>query len=209
MKKIINTILGVLVRIFWKLNDLANRIIDNLDFIFHWKKNKQEMEDFELERLNHRKEFEYYQLQRKKEYNEILKKCDNYEIKISKLETNIITKSNRIMVLEERLQDVNNQYIEVFHNYTETSVELTKLKESFNKTRGKLGGVQAENNKLSKENEELTAKLVSAREELIKTKNKIKFIESKLPKKTLEEIVAYTFSQKEVLKRNKKNDRQD
>ena len=58
MKKIINTILGVLVRIFWKLNDLVNRIIDNLDFIFHWKKNKQEMEDFELERLSHQKERE-------------------------------------------------------------------------------------------------------------------------------------------------------
>lgn len=198
--------MGVLVRIFWKLNDATNRLIDNLDFIIHWKRNKQEMEDFDLERLNHRKEFEYYQLQRKKEYDELLKKCDSYENKLSKLETNIITKSNRIMVLEERLQDVNNQYIGAFHNYTETNVELTKLQESFNKLRGKIGGIQKENNKLKIENNELTTKLVSAREELLKTKNKNKFLESKLPRKTLEEIKAYDYGFKEVLKRSKKNE---
>ena len=99
--------------------------------------------------------------------------------------------SSELIQLKNRLDDVSNE-----------------VKESFNKLRGQIGGLTKEKNKLIKENDDLTIKLVSAREELIKTKNKIKFIESKLPKKTLEEIVAYTFSQKEVLKRSK-NDRKD
>lgn len=210
MKKIINTIQGVLVSWSWKITDVLREMMNSIDFIVHHKQNRIEMEDFEKEVAGKNREIKVLESINKdkdKKYQELLQIHTKDKSRISNLEINNVTKTNRITVLEDRLQDVNNQYIEVFHNYTNTSVKCDKLQESFNKLRGKIGGLQKENNRLKIENDELTIKLVSAREELLKTKNKNKFLESKLPKKTLEEITAYTFSQKEVLKRSKKNEK--
>lgn len=212
MKKIINTIMGVLVRIFWKLNDLVNRIIDNIDFIVHWKENKQEAEDFEREKLSFNRELTKYK-------SELIYAHQD----LNNLSTKYVDKKNQLGEVERQLhestlaiQEENHKYLEMKLQYEEASKEkdikvseldnylklVRRLEKKVNYRNELIDTLRSEKSKLRKTTEELNGELECL-------KNKIKFIESKLPKKTLEEIVAYTFSQKEVLKRSKKNDRQD
>lgn len=207
--KIINTCKGVLVKCFWMLNDLVNRLLDNLDFIIHWKRNKKEAEDFDKEKISHQKEREKYK-------NELIDK----QQELDNLSTKYMDKKNQLGELERQLhestlaiQEENYKYLEMKLQYEEASKEknikiseldsylklVKRLERKVNYRNELIDKLREEKGKLRKTIDDLNSEVESLN-------NKIKFIESKLPKKTLEEIVAYTFSQKEVLKRSKKNE---
>ena len=201
--KIINTCKGVLVKVFWKLNDLVNRSIDNLDFIFNWKQNKQEAEDFEREKLSFNRELTKYK-------NELIYAHQD----LNNLSTKYVDKKNKLGEVERQLhestlaiQEENHKYLEMKLQYEEASKEkdikvseldsylklVKRLEKKVNYRNELIDNLRTEKSKLRKTIDDLNNELDSL-------KNKMKFIESKLPKKTLEEI---------VLKRSKKNDRQD
>lgn len=209
MKKIINTILGVLVKWFWDVVDAIKDMVNNLDFIVHWKKNKKESEDFERETLSFNKRRE-----------EFLKELQQEREKYSLLNEKYVNKKNKLLEVERKLgestlaiQEENHKYLDMKMQYEETTKEkdikiteldsylklVKRLEKKVNYRNELIDTLRNEKSKLRKTIEDLNSELESLN-------NKIKFIESKLPKKTLEEIVAYTFSQKEVLKRSKKNE---
>ena len=206
MKKIINTILGVLVKWFWDVVDVIKDMMNNLDFIVHWKRNKQEIEDFDKEKLSFNKRRE-----------EFTKKIQEEKNKYNELNSKYIEKKNRYLEVQKKLGESNLKYQEEFHKYTELSVKYDELKD---KSSNEAKELKKELDKykrmviyrdgvikdLRKENDELRVEKSILKEDLKISESKNKFLESKLPKKTLEEIVAYTFSQKEVLKRSKKNE---
>lgn len=206
MKKIINTILGVLVKWFWEVVDAIKDMVNNLDFIVHWKRNKQEIEDFDKEKLSFNKRRE-----------EFTKKLQEEKNKYDELNLKYIEKKNRYLEVQKKLGESNLKYQDEFHKYTELSVKYDELKD---KSSNEAKELKKELDKykrmviyrdgvikdLRKENDELRVEKRILTENLKINESKNKFLESKLPKKTLEEIVAYTFSQKEVLKRSKKNE---
>ena len=209
MKKIINTILGVLVKWFWNVVDAIKDMMNNLDFIIHWKRNKKEAEDFEKESLSFNK--------RKEEF---LKELQEEKGKYDELNQKYINKKNKLLEVERKLgestlaiQEENHKYLDMKLQYEEASKQkdikiseidsylklVKRLEKKVNYRNELIDTLRNEKSKLRKTIEDLNS-------ELENLNNRIKFIESKLPKKTLEEIVAYTFSQKEVLKRSKKNE---
>lgn len=212
MKKIINTILGVLVKWSWKITDVLREMMNSLDFIIHHKQNRKEAEDFEKEMLSFQKDREKYK-------NALIDK----QLELDELSTKYIDKKNQLSAAEQKLNESNLKYQEELHEFMDLSVKFDKLKEQGVIKDKEIHNFEILIRRLEKKVErrdttiqelrlmvrKLRKEEVVLRENLKKSRETIKFIESKLPKKTLEEIVAYTFSQKEVLKRNKKNDRQD
>lgn len=211
MKKIINTILGVLVRWSWKVTDVIKEFMNNLDFIFHWKKNKQEMEDFDRERLSHQKEREKYK-------NELI----DVHQELNNLSTKYVDKKNQLSAVEQKLNESNLKYQEELHEFMDLSVKFDELQEQGVIKDKEIHNFEILIRRLEKKVErrdttiqelrlmvrKLRKEEVILREDIKKSRETIKFLKSKLPKATLEEIKAYTFSQKEVLKRSK-NDRKD
>ena len=209
MKKIINTILGVLVKWFWDVVDVIKKMINNLDFIIHWKKNKKESEHFEKEKLNFNKRRE-----------EFMKEIQEEKDKYNELNQKYINKKNKLLEVERKLgestlaiQEENHKYLDMKLQYEETAkekdIKISELDNYLKLVKRLEKKVIYRNeliNILRKEKSKLRKTIRELNSELESLNNKIKFIESKLPKKTLEEIVAYTFSQKEVLKRSKKNE---
>ena len=78
---------------------------------------------------------------------------------------------------------------------SKVNLKLDKKIKSFNKLRGSIGGYQKELNKL--------------REEFSISKKKIAFLQNQIPRKTLEEIKAYDYGRREVLKRSKINSNEE
>jgi chromosome segregation ATPase len=211
MKKIIITVKGVLVRLYWKISDALKETMNSIDFIIHHKQNRKEMEDFEKEKLSHQKEREKY----KNELIDVHQELDN-------LSTKYVNKKNKLGEVEKQLhestlaiQEENHKYLEMKLQYEEASKQkdikiseidnylklVKRLEKKVNYRNELIDNLRTEKSNLRKTIGELNNELESL-------KNKMKFIESKLPKKTLEEIVAYTFSQKEVLKRSKKKEQE-
>ena len=151
---------------------------------------------YHKELMDYRKDYDREVLDFKKEKERLNNKLELKKNEYCKLE-------DKCKYLEEQ-----NKTLYIFKDKQEQEFKekLQSKQKTINKLRGQFGGTRAENNKLKKENKELVTNLVLAREELIKTKNRNKFLESKIPKKTLEDIKAYEYNRKEVLKRSKKNE---
>ena len=217
MKKIINTIKGVLVSWYWNIHDEIVTIYKVLQFRFHFIENYKESLEFDEKELQFRKE--------KENLEKVIDKKDD---DINKLKEEKIKTQNKLIEKERILREYTSVFPDDLHKYLNMQVDYEELKkqikltleekDNFEKIIKKLEydlknknediiKLKLEVSELNKQVKELNKQLDNARKRLVESDNKNKFLESKLPKKTLEEIVAYTFSQKEVLKRSKKNDR--
>ena len=102
--------------------------------------------------------------------------------KIKTLEDMITIKSNRILVLETTVKNRNEEIQGLRKELSDIVVKLDDLQSSFNKVRGEIGGLKKENNKLKSANE---------------------FLKTNRRSPNKEEILAYEYGQREVLRRNK------
>ena len=94
----------------------------------------------------------------------------------------ITIKSNRILVLETTVKNRNEEIQGLRKELSDIVVKLDDLQSSFNKVRGEIGGLKKENNKLKSANE---------------------FLKTNRRSPNKEEILAYEYGQREVLRRNK------
>ena len=127
--------------------------------------------------------------------SEFLTKEEKYKATIEDLQKQLIDKSNRVLVLDQAISDRNKEIQELHYELSKITLKLDKKVKAFNKIRGSIGGYQKELNKL--------------REEFSIAKKKIAFLQSKMPRKTLEEIKAYDYGRREVLKRSKVNENEE
>ncbi len=104
------------------------------------------------------------------------------QAKIKTLEDMITIKSNRILVLETTVKNRNEEIQGLRKELSDIVVKLDDLQSSFNKVRGEIGGLKKENNKLKSANE---------------------FLKTNRRSSNKEEILAYEYGQREVLRRNK------
>ena len=102
--------------------------------------------------------------------------------KIKTLEDMITIKSNRILVLETTVKNRNEEIQGLRKELSDIVVKLDDLQSSFNKVRGEIGGLKKEKNKLKSANE---------------------FLKTNRRSPNKEEILAYEYGQREVLRRNK------
>lgn len=127
--------------------------------------------------------------------SEFLTKEEKYKATIEDLQKQLIDKSNRVLVLDQAISDRNKEIQELHYELSKITLKLDKKVKAFNKIRGSIGGYQKELNKL--------------REEFSLAKKKIAFLQNKVPRKTLEEIKAYDYGRREVLKRSKVNENEE
>ena len=123
--------------------------------------------------------------------SEFLAKKEKYESTIEDLQKQLINKSNRVIELDKAVANRNKEIQELHYELSKITLNLDKKIKAFNKIRGSIGGYQKELNKL--------------RKEFSVAKKKIAFLQSKIPRKSLEEIKAYDYGRREVLKRSKAN----
>lgn len=102
--------------------------------------------------------------------------------KIKTLEDMITIKSNRILVLETTVKNRNEEIQGLRKELSDIVVKLDDLQSSFNKVRGEIGGLKKENNKLKSANE---------------------FLKTNRRSPNKEEILAYEYGRREVLRKNK------
>ena len=121
--------------------------------------------------------------------NEFLAKKEKYEANINKLQNLLVDKTQRVYDLENAIADRNKEIQELHYELSKIKLKLDKKIKAFNKVRGSIGGYQKQINKL--------------RKELELSKNKINFLETRVPKKSFEDLKAYEFGRREVLRRNK------
>lgn len=107
---------------------------------------------------------------------------ENKNNKIKDLESLLSARTNRNLVLENVMQDRNKEIQGLRKELSDIVVKLDDLKSSFNKVRGEIGGLKKENNKLKSANE---------------------FLKTNRRSPNKEEILAYEYGQREVLRRNK------
>ena len=123
--------------------------------------------------------------------NSFLRQKEKSKATIENLQKQLTDKSNRVLVLDKTVVDRTKEIQELRFELSKVNLKLDKKIKSFNKLRGSIGGYQKELNKL--------------REEFSIAKKKIAFLQNQIPKKTLEEIKAYDYGRREVLKRSKVN----
>lgn len=123
--------------------------------------------------------------------SEFLTKEEKYKATIEDLQKHLTDKSNRVSGLDKAVADRNKEIQELHYELSKVNLKLDKKIKAFNKIRGSIGGYQKELNKL--------------REEFSLAKKKISFLKDKVPRKTLEEIKAYDYGRREILKRSKVN----
>ena len=116
---------------------------------------------------------------------------ENLNIELERIKNQLSSKSQRLYDLEIAIQERNKEIQELHHELSKKNLQLDKKIKAFNKVRGAVGGYQKQINKLCKE--------------LDLSKNKIIFLEKRVPKKSFEELKAYEFGRREVLRRNKEN----
>lgn len=121
-----------------------------------------------------------------------MQKETKLNLKIKNIQEELTKKANRELVLDKAVAERNKQIEELHYDMSKVVLKLDEKEKSFNKLRGSVGGYQKEINKL--------------RNELCLAKKKITFLQNKVPRKTLEEIKAYDYGRREVLKRKKKNE---
>lgn len=114
---------------------------------------------------------------------------ENLNIELKRIKNQLSSKSQRVYDLENAIQERNKEIQELHYELSRKNLQLDKKIKAFNKVRGSVGGYQKQINKLCKE--------------LDLSKNKIIFLEKRVPKKSLEELKAYEFGRREVLRRNK------
>lgn len=127
--------------------------------------------------------------------SEFLSKDEKNKSTIEDLQKRLIEKSNRVSVLDKAVVNRNKEIQELHYELSKITLKLDKKVKAFNKIRGSIGGYQKELNKL--------------REEFSLAKKKIAFLQNKVPRKTLEEIKAYDYGRREVLKRSKVNENEE
>lgn len=158
-----------------------------------WILNKQRYIDLYFEKQDKVQEL----ILQKRELEEDLTKAtsdflaekEKMKAKIDNLQKQLTDKSNRVIELDKAVANRNKEIQELHYELSRVTLKLDKKIKAFNKIRGSIGGYQKELNKL--------------RKEFSFAKKKIAFLQSKIPKKTLEEIKAYDYGRREVLKRNK------
>jgi chromosome segregation ATPase len=123
--------------------------------------------------------------------NSFLRQKEKSKATIENLQKQLTDKSNRVLVLDKTVVDRNKEIQELHYELSKVNLKLDKKIKAFNKIRGSIGGYQKELNKL--------------REEFSLAKKKISFLKDKVPRKTLEEIKAYDYGRREILKRSKVN----
>ena len=116
---------------------------------------------------------------------------ENLNIELKRIKNQLSSKSQRVYDLENAIADRNKEIQELHYELSRKNLQLDKKIKAFNKVRGSVGGYQKQINKLCKE--------------LNLSKNKIDFLETRVPKKSFEELKAYEFGRREVLRRNKEN----
>ena len=116
---------------------------------------------------------------------------ENLNIELERIKNQLSSKSQRLYDLENAIADRNKEIQELHYELSKKNLQLDKKIKAFNKVRGAVGGYQKQINKLCKE--------------LDLSKNKIIFLEKRVPKKSFEELKAYEFGRREVLRRNKEN----
>ena len=116
---------------------------------------------------------------------------ENLNIELKRTKNRLASKSQRVYDLEISTQERNKEIQELHYELSRKNLQLDKKIKAFNKIRGAVGGYQKQINKLCKE--------------LELSKNKINFLETRVPKKSFEELKAYEFGRREVLRRNKEN----
>lgn len=114
---------------------------------------------------------------------------ENLNIELKRVKNQLSSKSQRVYDLENAIADRNKEIQELHYELSRKNLQLDKKIKAFNKVRGAVGGYQKQINKLCKE--------------LDLSKNKIIFLEKRVPKKSFEELKAYEFVRREVLRRNK------
>ena len=116
---------------------------------------------------------------------------ENLNIELKRIKNQLSSKSQRVYDLEIAIQERNKEIQELHYELSKKNLQLDKKIKAFNKVRGSVGGYQKQINKLCKE--------------LNLSKNKIDFLETRVPKKSFEDLKAYEFGRREVLRRNKEN----
>lgn len=201
MKKIINTCKGVLVR-----------TADFMHIFSNYKELKEYRDDYD------KKVVEFNHIE-----DEFKNRLTQEQLKYNNLSSKYIDKKNKLSVVEQELNESNLKYQEELHEFMDLSFKFDELKEQgvikdkeihnfenlIRRLEKKVEFRDIRINELRDIVKDLRKEEIKLRNELKKSKDVIKFLKSKLPKKTLEEIKAYEYSYKEVLKRSKKNDRQD
>lgn len=216
MKKIINTIKGVLVRWYWNIHDEIVRIYKVLQFRFHFIENYKESLEFDEKELQFRKEKE-----------NLKKVIDKKDDDINKLKEEKLKTQNKLIEKERILREYTSVFPDDLHKYLNMQVEYEELKkqikltleekENFEKIIKKLEydlknkneniiKLKLEVSELNKQVKELTNELDGAREMVVDLSNKNNFLSKQVPKKSPREKIDYNLMSKETIKRSKKNE---
>lgn len=168
-----------------------NKNLGVISWLFNFKSLREEYLEMLSDSEKSKMDVEHAIKESKKVRDVLEAEIENLNIELERIKNQLSSKSQRVYNLENAIQERNKEIQELHHELSRKNLQLDKKIKAFNKVRGAVGGYQKQINKLCKE--------------LDLSKNKIIFLEKRVPKKSFEELKAYEFGRREVLRRNKEN----
>ena len=130
--------------------------------------------------------------------SEFLTKDEKNNSIIEDLQKRLIEKTNRVLVLEKAVGDRNNEIEELHYELSKLNLKIDSLEKKVERRDNTI-------NNLRDERKEKDKKIVSISKELAVANNKIKLLEQRIPKPKLEELKAYSYGRKAILKKSKES----
>ena len=168
-----------------------NKNLGVISWLINFKSLREEYFEMLSDSEKSKMDVEHAKKESKKVRDVLEAEIENLNIELKRIKNQLSSKSQRVYDLEIAIQERNKEIQELHHELSKKNLQLDKKIKAFNKVRGAVGGYQKQINKLCKE--------------LNLSKNKIDFLETRVPKKSFEDLKAYEFGRREVLRRNKEN----
>lgn len=131
--------------------------------------------------------------------SEFLAKEEKYKATIEDLQKQLIDKSNRVIELDKAVALRNNEIQELHYEMSKLVLDIDNLTKKVERRDNTIINLRDERKQKNKQIEVVSKELTVAN-------NKIKLLEQRIPKPKLEELKAYDYGRREVLKRKKKNE---
>ena len=154
---------------------------------------------YHKELMEYRKDFDKEVIYFREQINKVKEKYEEKNKEFNETEEKL---KQKIKEKEKIIQDLNNKILDL-------EVIIDKNIEIINKVYGKIGGTTKQSNKVKKENEKLkknlnvaTQKIVELNNALVKANARIKLLSSKTPR----EKINYTLMANEKMKRSNRNE---
>lgn len=166
-----------------------NKNLGVISWLINFKSLREEYFEMLSDSEKSKMDVEHAKKESKKVRDVLEAEIENLNIELKRIKNQLSSKSQRVYDLENAIQERNKEIQELHYELSRKNLQLDKKIKAFNKVRGAVGGYQKQINKLCKE--------------LELSKNKINFLETRVPKKSFEDLKAYEFGRREVLRRNK------